>query len=113
MSEQLLQQIDELFTRRLGVFAEDVQHRFDLVVEGQQMLVERVDRLEVEIKSEIAAVDNRLSVVHAELSQKIDSVEQNLTKRMDGLEQRLDAVAVDLTAHRKDTEAHSIYRVGE
>ena len=46
MNEQLLQQIDELFTRRIGAFAEDVQHKFDLVIEGQQGLDQRLGRVE-------------------------------------------------------------------
>ena len=46
MNEQLLQQIDELFTRRIGVFAEDVQRKFDLLIEGQQGLDQRLGRIE-------------------------------------------------------------------
>ena len=46
MNEQLLQQIDELFTRRIGVFAENVQHKFDLLIEGQQGLDKRLGRVE-------------------------------------------------------------------
>ena len=49
------------------------------------------------------------------LSEKIDRVETRLDKRMDCLEHKLDAVAADLTAHRRDTEAHSssLYKVKE
>jgi hypothetical protein len=48
------------------------------------------------------------------LSEKIDRVEMRLDKRMDCLEHKLVAVAADLSAHRRDTEAHPpVYRVKE
>ena len=80
-----LDQQSEDFQRWLGVQGDDFQHKLNLVVEGQQMLAERMDRAEVEIKEEIRKVD-----------------------------QRVTAVAADLSAHRKDTEAHgTVYRVKE
>ena len=94
MNEQLLQQIDELVTRRIGVFAEDVQHKLDLVIEGQQGLDERLSRVEV----------------------SLDRIEQRVTTvevKVDHLNAKVDAVAVDLAAHRRDTESHRGYRVGE
>ncbi len=73
------------FQRLIGVQGEDFQHKLDLVVEGQQMLGERMDRMEAELKAEIRKVD-----------------------------QRVTAVAADLAAHRADTEAHhGVYRVKE
>lgn len=35
-----------MMTRVVGVFAEDVQHKLDLLVEGQQSLIARMDRFE-------------------------------------------------------------------
>ncbi|WP_298269722.1 hypothetical protein [Geobacter sp.] len=70
----------EAFDRRIGIVEENFQHKLDLVVEGQQMLAERMDRMEG----------------------KLDQVE----KRLDRVEVKVDAVAADLTAHRADTEAH-------
>jgi len=56
-----------------------------LVVEGQQMLGERVDRMDLELKEEIGKVDRRVTIL-----------------------------ASDLSAHRADTEAHhGICRVKE
>ena len=83
--ESLLEKQTTQFQRYLGIVEENFQHKLDLVVEGQQMLAERMDRMEVELKQEICKVD-----------------------------QRVNAVAVDLSAHRKDTEAHhGVYRVKE
>jgi len=73
------------FRHQIGIQGEEFQHKLDVVVEGQQMLAERMDRMEVELKQEIRKVD-----------------------------QRVTAVAADLSAHRKDTEAHhGVYRVKE
>jgi len=83
-SRKLDEQSDN-FQRWLGVQGDDFQHKLNLVVEGQQLLVERIDRLEVELKEEIRKVDQRVTIL-----------------------------ASDLSAHRKDTEAHgTVYRVKE
>jgi hypothetical protein len=79
------EEIIEAFDHRIGIVEENVQHKLDLVVEGQHMLAERMDRMGVELKQEIGNVD-----------------------------QRVTAVAANLSAHRKDTEAHQgVYRVKE
>jgi len=98
MNETDLQQLDELITRRIGTFAEDVQHKLDLVIEGQNGLGERMDRMEgrmdhLEVRMDVIEV--KIEAVDAKLSAKIDSV------------------AANLEAHRRDTEAHRGYRVGE
>jgi len=83
-SRKLDEQSDN-FQRWLGVQGDDFQHKLNLVVEGQQLLVERIDRLEVELKEEIRKVDQRVTILVS-----------------------------DLSAHRKDTEAHgTVYRVKE
>jgi cytochrome c556 len=91
-----LKQIEGLFKQHVGILAEDFQHKLDIVVEGQQMLAEKLEATRIELKEEIQKVDNRLTSVEARLVKKID------------------AVAADLSAHRKDTEAHhGVYRVKE
>jgi len=78
--------IEDMFKHHVGMMTEDFQHKLDIVVEGHQMLGEKIDR-----------VENRL-----------DRVEVGL-KRVEG---KVDAVAADLSAHRADTEAHhGVYRV--
>ena len=108
MNEQLLQQIDELFTRRIGVFAEDVQHKFDLLIEGQQGLDQRLGRVE----DGLERVEQRVTILEV----KVD----HLTVRVDGhdarfdrIDAKVDAIATDLADHRRDTEAHCGYRVSE
>ena len=43
-----LEQQSEDFHRWIGVQGDDLQHKLNLVVEGQQMLSERMDRMGVE-----------------------------------------------------------------
>jgi hypothetical protein len=71
-----------MMTRVVGVFAEAVQHKFDLLVEGQQMLRDKVNRLEGRMDS---------------MGLRLERVELNGIV----LEQKVDGVA-----HRQDTEAH-------
>ena len=99
MEEKDLQQVEAMMSRVMGVFTDDVQHKLDLVVEGQQALVERMDRLE----GRMDGIENRLDRVEV----KVAVVE----KKVDGLEKKVDGVAADLAAHRRDTEAHRGYRV--
>ncbi len=102
MDEKDLKQIESMMTRVVGVFAEDVQHKLDLLVEGQQLLSEKLDATRSELKSDIAKVDHRLTVVEARLDQRIDG----LGRKVDGLEKKVDGIAADLSEHRRDTEAH-------
>lgn len=85
MEEKDLKQIEAMMTRIVGVFAEDVQHKFEVLGEGHQLLSEKLDRVET----------------------RIDQVESTLIKR-------IDAMSADLYSHRRDTEAHREgYRVSE
>jgi archaellum component FlaC len=74
----------------LGIVLEDIRGKFDLVLEGH-------DALRKEIR------DTR-----EELGEKI----KLLDFKVETLNQKIDAVASDLAAHRRDTEAHvSVYKV--
>ena len=85
MTKNDFEKIDGMIARHVGSFADSIQHKLDLVVEGHQML-----------------------------SEKIDRVEARLDARIDCVVKKLDAVALDLAAHRADTESHHpVYRVKE
>ncbi len=76
----------------LEIQLEDIRGKFDLVLEGH-------DALHKEIR------DTR-----EELCEKINLVDF----KVETLNQKIGAVASDLTAHRRDTEAHpSVYKVKE
>ena len=99
MDENDFKRIEVLFNRQteqfqnyIGVVEENFQHKLDLVVEGQQMLAEKLEMTRHELKSDINSLDKRLISVEA----------------------KLDTVATDLAAHRADTEAHhGVYLVKE
>ena len=85
MEEKDLTQIEAMMTRVVGVFSEDVQHNFEILSEGHQLLSEKLDRVET----------------------SIDLVESTLIKRIDGL-------GADLYSHRAEPEAHhGVWRVKE
>jgi len=87
----------------LEILLEDIREKFDLVLEGHDALRKDIRDTRTELCEKINLVDFKVEV----LDQKIDGVEARLT-------QKIDAVAADLTAHRRDTEAHpSVYKVKE
>ena len=86
-------EIKEEFRHQLGIQSEAFQHKLDLVVEGHQMLSEKLDRVEERLDSRIDCVVKKLDAV---------------TAQGDATAAKLDAIAADLVAHRRDTEAHSV-----
>jgi hypothetical protein len=76
----------------LEIILEDIQSKFELVLEGHDALHKKID------------------TVYQDLGEKI---EMNSFK-IDALNQKIDNVAADLSAHRADTEVHrTIYNVKE
>ena len=119
----------------LEMILEDINGKFDLVLEGYAALDRKLDNrfdelnekiednsFKIEILNQkIVGVEEKLTKkiddVETKLTKRIDGVEDKLTKRVDGFEQnlsnRLDALAEDLSAHRRDTEVHRGYQVRE
>jgi len=120
----------------LEVLLEDIRGKFDLVLEGHDVLRKEIRDSHQELSERISFVDfkvealnkkidgvhdalnQKIDSVHDELNNKIDGVRDELNQKIDGVEGRLskkiDAVASDLSAHRADTEAHPpIYRIKE
>jgi len=86
-----------MIARHVGSFSDSIQHKLDLVVEGHQMLSEKIDRVEARLDTRIDCVVKKLDAVAAQGAATIS---------------KLDAVASDLAAHRADTESHHpVYRV--
>ena len=76
----------------LEMILEDINGKFDLVLEGY------------------AALDKKLDTRFDELNEKIE----NNSFKIDVLNNKIDGVAVELKAHRADTEAHhGVYGVRE
>ena len=106
MKEEDFQKIDSMIARHIGVFAESINHRLDILAEGHSMLSERIDRQGKELSERIGCVEHKLDIV----ADQADRTE----KKLDSVEAKLDSVAADLKAHRADTEAHpALYGVKE
>jgi hypothetical protein len=96
MDEEDLKKIETLFRHHIGILSEDFQHKLDIVAEGHEMLVERLENTRVELKEEIQKVGQRLTMAEANLSQKIEGI------------------SADLAVHRGDTEIHRThYEISE
>jgi hypothetical protein len=99
---------------RVEILLEDMQSKFDLVLEGNDAPRADIQRLREETNARFESVDDKLGL----LNRKIDGVETKLSARIDGVESslatKIDGVAADLKAYRADTEAHrTTYRVSE
>ena len=119
----------------LEILLEDIRGKFDLVLEGHEVLRSEIRETRTELKKDIElsnfkidilnkkidgvaadlnATDQRLSgkidAVDEKLSKKIDAVDEKLSKKIDAVEknlsQHISVVAADLKSHRADTEAH-------
>ncbi|HBG06062.1 MAG: hypothetical protein A2075_04260 [Geobacteraceae bacterium GWC2_58_44] len=87
----------------LEILLEDISSKFDLVLEGHDALRSEIR----EAREESNSKHDHTAFMIETLNRKIDDVDAKLSKK-------IDAVAVDLAAHRTDTEAHhGIYRVKE
>ncbi len=80
------------FRHQLGIQSEHFQHKLDIVVEGHDLLRKEIRDTREELSEKIKLVDFKVEV----------------------LNQKIDDVAADLSAHRRDTEAHpSLYKIKE
>lgn len=98
----------------LEILLEDIRSKFDLVLEGHEVLRGEIRELGRKTDDRFDLVDLKIET----LNKKIDAVDEKLTKKIDAVDEKLtkkiDAVAADLSAHRADTEAHhGVYRVKE
>lgn len=98
----------------LEILLEDIRGKFDLVLEGHEVLREEMRG----VREESNARHEHTAFLLKALNDKIDSVENRLNKKIDSVENslgvKIDSVAADLSAHRKDTEAHgALWRVKE
>lgn len=87
----------------LEILLEDIRGKFDLVLEGHDVLRKEILDSKSELHDEIDLVSIKIEA----LNNKIDGIETRLSKKIEG-------VAADLKAHRSDTEVHKkVYKVKE
>jgi SMC interacting uncharacterized protein involved in chromosome segregation len=99
----------------LEILLEDIRGKFDLVLEGHEVLRDEIRETRTELKKDIDLCNFKIDT----LNKKIDGVDEKLSKKIDAVEknlsQHISAVSADLKAHRADTEAHhgGVYLVKE
>ena len=81
---------------------EDINGKFDLILEGHDGLRSEIRALDRKTDQRFDLIDFKIDT----LNKKIDGVEEKLSKKIDD-------VAADLQAHRADTEVHRGYQVRE
>ncbi len=121
------------------ILMEEMNSKFNLVLEGHQSLRTEMGGMRTELKQDIELCNFKIDTLNhkidgvasdlketdARLSTKIDGVaadlkatDERLTGKIDDAKEELgnkiDAVAADLKAHRQDTELHhGVYKVKE
>ena len=50
MTESEMKTIAGMVAREIGVLMEDVQHKFDIVVEGHQLLADKIERVDEKVE---------------------------------------------------------------
>ena len=110
----------------LEIILEDIQDKFDLVLEGHAALDKKIDKKFDQLSEKIDINSFKIDALHQTVkqnSQKIDALDEKVernslkidaldekveknSQKIDVLDKKIDAVAADLKAHRQDTEAH-------
>ena len=125
----------------LEILLEDIRSKFELVLEGHSVLNGKIDAFHAESNEKhdqtaflLKAMSGKIDAVREESNEKhdqtavllkamngkIDAVREESNEKHDqtavllkSMNSKLDNVAADLSAHRADTEAHSLYQVRE
>ncbi|WP_224981800.1 hypothetical protein [Geomonas agri] len=104
----------------LEVLLEDMNRKFDLVLEGHEVLRSEIRELSHKTDERFDLVEFKIETLGKRvdgLEKKVDNLEtkvDNLETKVDNLDVKVDKIAVDLSAHRADTEVHTgAYRVME
>ncbi|MCK4378813.1 MAG: hypothetical protein KAW01_05690, partial [Deltaproteobacteria bacterium] len=97
----------------LEILLEDMNGKFDLVLEGHEGLRNDMQRLEERLCKKIDLNAARIEVMADHTNERFNSMEHKLEALDEKLSNRIDAVAADLAAHRRDTEVHGGYQVSE
>jgi len=87
-------EIKEEFRRHTGIILEEFDKRINFVIEGQEVLTQRVDKIDSRLSNLETKVDN--------LETKVDKIDSRLTN----LETKVDNIHEELISHRDNTELH-------
>ena len=59
----------------MEVILEDMNSKFDIIIEGHQSLHGKIDSVRTELKEDMKGLDAKIDFVHRSLSKKIDQVD--------------------------------------
>ncbi|UPU37652.1 hypothetical protein M1B72_08080 [Geomonas paludis] len=97
----------------LEVLLEDINSKFNLVLEGHEVLRSEIRDLSRKTYERFDLVDFKIDTLSKRIDHLDDKVE-TLDKKVETLDRKVEKIAADLSAHRADTEVHSgAYRVME
>lgn len=129
-------EIKEDFRHQMGIQCEYFQHKLDLVVEGHQLLYDKIDGLDLRMDKldgrmdkldlRMDKLDDRMDKLDLRMDKldgrmdKLDGRMDKLDGRMDRLdgrmdrqetrmisvEDKIDTIGANIKAHRNDTEMH-------
>ena len=63
--------------RYAGILAEDLHHKLDLVIEGQQFLGQRIDNVQADLDAKTRETRLFLEVSHRQFNDRLDRHEQS------------------------------------
>jgi len=90
MDEKDLKEIKEIFVHHIGILVEDFQHKLDIVVEGNQILNDKIDNVQeglIDLTTRVDMID--LRTLNLEQGQKrLEQRQERLEQRQERLEQR-------------------------
>ncbi len=86
----------------LEMILEDINSKFDLVLEGVSALDKKFDAKFEHLSEKVELNSFKIDI----LNKKIDSVQSELKEDIRCVDKKVDDIAADLQAHRADTEAH-------
>ncbi len=95
-------EIKEEFRIHTGILIEEFQKRINFVIDGQEVLTQRVDKIDsrlTKVETKVDKIDSRLTKVET----NIDKMDSKLTK----VEDKVDNIHTELTSHRNSTELHT------
>lgn len=77
LRQEIVSSADEV-KRHTGVLLEDLQHKFVLVIEGQQGVRQQIQDVRLEVEHESQETRALLRVSYQELNQRVENLEQRL-----------------------------------
>jgi DNA mismatch repair ATPase MutS len=77
LRQELSEKTEEM-KRHSGVLYEDLGHKLDLIVEGQQALHQKIERLETKMEHEFLEMRVLIQLSYRQLQERVETLEQRV-----------------------------------